>query len=398
MLGSGLIVSACRYGEGVKIVVQVKLLPDAVQASALAATLPAVNAAANFVSQVAFEKKVFSRNDLQKLTYGRLKADFGLGAQAAVRTVKKVVDAYTTLRATIRAGRLRGRPKAKAESKAITFRPDAAQPFDDRILSWQTDAQTISIWTTAGRMPGIRFAGQLDHLKTLAQYRQGESDLVQRDGKWFLVAVCEVPEEPVFEPVDWIGVDRGIVNLATTSDGANYQGHRLGRYRRWQALKRTELQTKRTRSANRRAKRMAKREARHAAHINHKISKECVAVAKRTRRGIVLEDLQGIRDGVRHRRDQRAALSSWPFHQLGEYIAYKARRSGVPFLEVDAAYTSQMCPRCGHTERGNRPTRDTFRCRRCGLAGPADHVAGVNVRNRARSAWVFVNAPVPQGT
>ncbi|MFD9605952.1 zinc ribbon domain-containing protein [Streptomyces sp. NPDC059970] len=84
-----------------------------------------------------------------------------------------------------------------------------------------------------------------------------------------------------------------------------------------------------------------------------------------------------------------------PFHQLGQHLAYKARRAGVPFIEVDAAYTSQRCPRCGHTARSNRPTRDHFSCRRCGLAGPADHVAGVNVRNRARSAWVFVTAPAP---
>ncbi|WP_345045046.1 transposase [Streptomyces sannanensis] len=88
-------------------------------------------------------------------------------------------------------------------------------------------------------------------------------------------------------------------------------------------------------------------------------------------------------------------MSSWPFHQLGAFIAYKAKRAGVPFIEVDPAYTSQRCPRCGHTERGNRPTRDTFRCPRCGLAGSADHVAGVNVRQRARSAWVFVNMPDP---
>ncbi|MFD1275716.1 zinc ribbon domain-containing protein [Streptomyces kaempferi] len=57
--------------------------------------------------------------------------------------------------------------------------------------------------------------------------------------------------------------------------------------------------------------------------------------------------------------------------------------------------TSQRCPRCGHTERANRPTRDRFCCRRCGLAGPADVVAGVNVRDRARSVWVFVTMPVP---
>ena len=34
-------------------------------------------------------------------------------------------------------------------------------------------------------------------------------------------------------------------------------------------------------------------------------------------------------------------------------------------------------------------------CRRCGFAGHADVVAGINVRNRARSAWVFGNMPDP---
>ncbi|UIX31344.1 transposase [Streptomyces sp. GQFP] len=67
----------------------------------------------------------------------------------------------------------------------------------------------------------------------------------------------------------------------------------------------------------------------------------------------------------------------------------KAGRPGI-----DPAYTSQRCPRCGHTEWANRSDRDHFRCRRCGLVDPADHVAGVNARNRAHSVWAFVNRPV----
>ncbi|MEV6592693.1 transposase [Streptomyces acidicola] len=79
-----------------------------------------------------------------------------------------------------------------------------------------------------------------------------------------------------------------------------------------------------------------------------------------------------MRERLRLRGDQRDVLSSWPFDQLGQHLAYKARKAGVPFLEVDAAYTSQRCPRCGHTEKANRPTRDHFRCRRCGLSPTLD--------------------------
>ena len=120
-----------------------------------------------------------------------------------------------------------------------------------------------------------------------------------------------------------------------------------------------------------------------------------MAVAQRTGRGIALEELKGIRDRVRLYRHPRATQSSWAFHQLERHIAYKARRAGVPVLLVDARYTSQVCPRCKHTARSNRPNRDTFSCRQCGLAGPADVVAAVSIRDRARRAWALVNVPVP---
>ncbi|MCO6008572.1 RNA-guided endonuclease TnpB family protein [Actinoallomurus purpureus] len=165
---------------------------------------------------------------------------------------------------------------------------------------------------------------------------------------FLLTATCEVEQAPQVEPTDWIGVDRGIVNLATTSDGDNHQGKALQRYRRRQARLRAELQAKKaagSRSAARRLARRSQREARHATDENHKISKQIVADARRTERGIALEELSGIRDRVRLRRHQRATLSTWPFHQLGTFIQYKALRAGVPFLEVDPAYTSQRATR-----------------------------------------------------
>ncbi|WP_243716873.1 transposase [Actinomadura sp. KC345] len=383
-----------------KLVMQVKLLPTSEQASALSATLQTCNALANRVSATAYREKVFSRAGLQKLVYAELKAA-GLSAQPALHVIRKTADAYTTLHAQIDAGLLGGensKRRRKAASKPITFGDLAAQPFDDRCLSWQTDARTVSIWTVHGRVQGIAFTGHPSHLKTLATRRKGESDLVYRDGKWFLYATCEIKAAEPFDPVDWIGVDRGIVNLATTCDGTNYQGKGLSRYRRAQARRRAELQSKKaagSRSAARRLSRRRAREGRHAANVNHRIAKQIVADAQRTGRGIALEELSGIRDRVRLKRHQRATLSTWPFHQLGTAIAYKSQRAGVPLLHVDPAYTSQTCPRCGHVARGNRPARDRFSCRRCGLAGPADHIAAVNVRQRARTAWAFVSMPDP---
>jgi hypothetical protein len=173
-----------------KIVVQVKLVPDEAQALALERTLRTVNECANRVSAASFKayRLKGSVKDLRSMAYGELKAR-GLGAQAAQHVIKRMVDAYTTLRANIRAGNLGpegSRRRHKAESKAIVFRADAAHTYDDRCLSWNYDAQTVSIWTMDGRLKNVRFACSAKALKRLTEYRQGESDLMFSGGKCFL--------------------------------------------------------------------------------------------------------------------------------------------------------------------------------------------------------------------
>jgi putative transposase len=374
----------------VKIVVQVKLLPaSAYDADALAATLRACNRAANRASQVAFGKDLKRRNELQRAVYHQIKADFDLGAQCAVRVVKKVCDAYGTLKANIRAGNLGhegSKRRIRAESKPVVFRDSAAQPFDDRILTWNLDARTVSIWTVAGRIKGIPFVCSGQAMELLA-CRRGESDLVMRDGMFFLAAAVDVPEPPVYEPDGFVGVDFGIVNIATTSDGEIMAGRCLNRYRKRQRDLRTKLQKKRTKSAKRVLMRIRRREARHAANTNHVIAKKLVTSAERTSRGIALEDLGGIRQRVTARKDQRARLHSWAFAQLGLFVGYKARRAGVPVVFVDPRNTSRQCSECRHTHRSNRIGQARFVCRSCGVVLHADFNGSRNIAHRGEAVW-----------
>jgi transposase len=48
-----------------------------------------------------------------------------------------------------------------------------------------------------------------------------------------------------------------------------------------------------------------------------------------------------------------------------------------------AAYTSQRCSRCGHTERANRPTQAHFYCVSCGHTTSADTNAAINISRAA---------------
>jgi IS605 OrfB family transposase len=376
----------------VKLVVRVKLLPTPVQATALEATLHACNAAATWSAQVAFEENARKPLGLRKHAYLPIRERWGLGAQAAQHAIKKTCDAYTTLKANLRNGRY-GRPgstrHARASGKPVVFRPMAAQPYDDRMLSWQHEQRTVSIWTTGGRMKDLAFTGQAGQVAILARYRKGESDLVCQDGTWFLIATCEIPEaSPNTDPAGFLGVDLGIVNIAATSDGKRHAGRRINRKRESDRRLRSKLQKKGTKSAKRRAKKYAGREARRNKDINHKISQQIVAEAERTARGIALEDLTGIRQRARLRKPQRATLHTWPFAQLGAFIAYKAKKAGVPVVYVDPAHTSQECSQCHHIERGNRPSQARFACRSCGFVEHADHNSSHNIAQRGWYAWV----------
>ncbi|MEU2615925.1 transposase [Micromonospora sp. NPDC007271] len=156
---------------------------------------------------------------------------------------------------------------------------------------------------------------------------------------------------------------------------------------------RKRLQEKDTKSAKRLLARRRRKETRHTANSNHSIAKSIVTEAARTGRGIAVEKLTGIRDRVRLRKPQRVTLHSWAFQQLGAFLVYKARRAGVPLVQVDPRYTSQTCAACGYRDKRNRPDQETFICRSCGVVAHADHNAARNIASRGVVSWGAVNRP-----
>lgn len=342
----------------------VKLLPAESQSEALLETLRRANAAANYASEVAWETHTFGKYKLQNRIYYELKDRFGLTAQVVIRLVSKVVDAY----------------KLDKRSKR-EFRPLGAIAYDDRILRWYE--ARVSIWTVGGR-ERIPFVCD-ERTASLLESRKGESDLVYRSGKFYLLATVEVEEPPPGTPEDWLGVDLGIVNIATDSDDETHTSEKTERSRKRYERIRSKLQSAGTRSAKRHLKKLAKRERCMKRDANHVISKRLVSKAATTNRGIGLEDLQGIRErtGKRLRKSQRSRHGKWAFGELRAFVEYKARLAGVAAITADPAYTSQTCSECGHCERANRRSRSEFVCKGCGYVAAADHNAALNVRSRA---------------
>ncbi|MDI9916797.1 transposase [Rhodococcus sp. IEGM 1379] len=384
-----------------------KLVPTPEQFAALESTLVLCNDVANEVAGLAQAMKLRSRRALQVAMYPMVKAR-GLSAQPSLHVLRKVADAYVTRAANLSNGNY-GRPGSKryvsVADAAIGFRSNAAQPFDDRCLSWKIDSSTVSIWTTAGRMRGVRFVCA-PWQRTLLADRKGESDLVYRDGNFYLYATVDQPTPtpvvPVKDPVaGWVGVDLGIVNLAVTTDDnpdeldVRWSGGAVTARRKKNQVMRTALQKVGTKSAKRKLKTRRRKEQRFATDINHQLSKTIVAGAQRTDRGIAIEDLSGIRDRVRLAKKQRAQMHSWAYAQLRDFVKYKAELAGVPVVVVNPRNTSRTCSQCGFCDVKNRRSQARFACRECGWSAHADCNAARNIAALGHEKYWAAQSTVP---
>ncbi len=359
-----------------KLTAKVKLQPDADQWRYLLETLEKANTACDFISQRAWDEKTFGAFGLQKLVYREVRDTFDLAAQMVVRLCSKVADAYKLDRGTKR-----------------TFRRRGAIAYDDRILKWYTDKRRVSIWSIAGRLNMPYVAGERQY--DLLRWQKGEADLVYHAGAFYILATCDIPDPTEAETEGALGVDMGVVNIASTSDGDTHTSEAIERNRQRISRQRGELQRKGTRSAKRRLKKLAGRQRRFQTDVNHCISKQLVQCAEHTKRAIAVEELTGIRTRTRVKgADTRAKHSNWAFAQLRFFIHYKAKRAGVRVIAVNPAYTSQRCFVCGHTERANRTSQSVFLCKGCGHTDHADVNAAKNI---AALAWAAVIQPIVAG-
>lgn len=346
-----------------KLVVMVKLSPSEEQHRALLETLERFNEAANWIAGVAFEHKTASKYRLQSLIYHEVRERFGLSAQMTVRCISKVAEVFK-----------------RDKSKRPTFRPHGAMVYDERLMSFK-GLDTVSLLTLGGReLIPVRLG---DYQRARMDRRKGQADLLYRNGTFYLALTVDAPEPEPDDPTGTLGVDLGIVNLATDSDGDVHTGEAVEKTRTGYARIRRKLQATGTKSAKKHLKKLSGREARFRKDTNHIISKKLVGKAKDTNRAIALEDLRHLRKRVTVKRSQRSRHESWSYHQLRSFIEYKALLSGVLVYLVDPRNTSKTCAVCGHCERANRRSRAEFLCKSCGHVAAADTNAAINIAARA---------------
>ncbi len=393
------------------ITAKLKLQIDAAQFQALRQTQLAYRDALNHVSRYSFEHgKMSNQIRLRDETYYEIRALYKLPAQMATNVPRQVGATYKTLWTKVKNNtKARKAGLTKKRYKGLDKAPKYVSPTltynYQRDYSLKPDHQ-VSILTLEGRVI-VAYTGRRQHVALLHQGATiGAAKLwYHKPRKQFYLLISlelEVADPRPETHTGVAGVDVGIRYLAVTSTTKGEQSFHSGKKivpkANHYARLRKRLQQKGTRSATRRAVVISGRERRLKQDANHRVSKRIVAGHPHSLIG--LENLTDIRERTRRKhgkqaskkqRKANATSSKWAFAELHSMIAYKAFLHGSMAIKVDAHFTSQACPTCGHTCGANRPNKGLlFVCQNCHYTLHADLVGARNITMRTllvRQDW-----------
>ncbi len=212
-----------------------------------------------------------------------------------------------------------------------------------------------------------------------------DSELVRRDGEWFVHLVVKRQHKLQEEYDDLLAVDMGArwiaVSVALSDRDTTFYGDDVRRIREHYKLLRKRIGKKKVEKGRQVIERIGNAESRKVEDRLHKIANAIVADAADRNALIVLGDLGGIREDNDKGRYANDKIHRFPFAKLRTFIEYKAREARIEVLTVDEAYTSQYCNRCG--SECMRPSQGLFECPSCGLEDNADKNGALNIAKRA---------------
>lgn len=206
--------------------------------------------------------------------------------------------------------------------------------------------------------------------------------VVCKNGKYFVCLSCEEQPQECLEHTKMVGVDLGIKNLATTSDGHFFHSPKFLRKSERQLKRLQRIVSKRKKGSNRRKKAVTLLSKKHEYIANqrknnsHQVSRQLVNQYD----VIAFENLKIKNMLKNHHLAKSIGDAGW--NQLINYTTYKAESAGKRVVLVDPKNTSQECSNCH--EMVNKPLAVRVHdCPFCGLKCDRDVNASINILHRA---------------
>lgn len=341
-------------------------------------------------------EKFISNNDLRKeFTVIRNSAEYSwlrtISNNVTKQAIKDCVDAYQKF-----FKKLAGCPRFKSKRRGdFSFYQDT-----DKIRITATHVKLEAIATSKKRnkqqLNWFRLA-ERGRIPLGVKYKEPR---ITFDGlNWWLSVAVEFAEPKLAENCsESIGIDLGIKNLATCSDGTIYPNiNRTAAVRR---LKKKQRRLQRTVSrkyemnkskrdsysktcniikSERKLLRIHHRLADIRQNYRHQITSSIIG---RKPNPIVLEDLNV--QGMMSNRHLAKAVQEQGFYEFRRQIEYKASWAGLRVVIADRFYpSSKTCIACGHVKKNLRLSERIYHCEHCGNLIDRDLQAAINLKRYA---------------
>ena len=225
---------------------------------------------------------------------------------------------------------------------------------------------------------------------------EAKSVTVSRSGdKWFTsILACREVEEPIHPSDTIVGVDMGIAQFATLSDGTvfapanSFKKHqqRLARYQR--SVSRKKKFSNNWKKAVKKVSRLHAMIGNVRKDYLHKTS----TTISKNHAVVCIEDLQvknmsasakGDMDtpgkNVRQKAGLNRSILDQGWSMFRAMLEYKQKWRGGYVVAVNPRNTSRTCIVCLHVSAENRKTQARFECVECGYEQKADVVGAINI-------------------
>ena len=381
------------------------------EVSAVVETRKQYARAFNMSAECLINNSSTSKRFLHKVQYERIKGECPSLPTGLIQCARDVaVEAVKTW--NVKKTKLKQKhPKKAGRMKRPSMKEKCTMRYDVRTVTLRGSQLTFS--TCDKRIKTIISIPEFfteRYPETDGWKLKGANIGIDRKGRVFVNLIYECPDSVIEGNNDGkiVGLDRGVYNIVTTSEGDHYGAKDVRRVKRKYNHVRSELQEKGTRSAKRRLKAISGREKRFVKDQNHCISKKLANIDEDVS-VYVLENLSSmnmLKLKGKSNKTMRKWLSNWSYSDLEFKLVYKCKMNGIRVEFVDARYTSQKCSVCKTIDKASR-NGNRYTCRHCGSRMHADTNAAINPGrlqsisrmdgvpqvNRKRNLWIKRSRP-----
>lgn len=218
--------------------------------------------------------------------------------------------------------------------------------------------------------------------------------IIQRKaGRYYVCLSVEYEPQPLEPTGTAVGLDMGISNLVTTSDGEFFPPPKYLRQSEQKLRKQQRKIARRAKSSKRRHKAVTNLQRTHEHIANQRKD-----TAHKIARPLVNNyDLIGVENlnirGLLKNNHLAKSIADAAWNTFIVILTGKAEEAGRKVIKVDPKYTSQDCSRCGNRVKKDLSVR-THDCPCCGLVLDRDVNAAVNILQKALARTVPSGANV----